>query len=501
MSRGGLLRLTINLTLIIAGFSACSTPILTPEPVSPTTPPSIVLTTTLVPPTTAPTITLAVTPAPEPSYFVLQAENGSPKFPLQSKPASELADNRIGWIVSNFWQVVKEDKIANESWVESEFSNLGAKRIRLSISEADSGQVDWSKPELEVESSHDDLITDIAARGIAVTYRLQFWDKAFYASGGEVTFPRFKTEDQIVRYLDFVRFIVRHFKDRVQSYEIWNEPSHLPADIMTIEVDDYLNLVRRAIPIIRQEYPEARIVVGSISGMNDPTIREYLFTILRSDITPSVDVITWHPLFSTSPEYESQYYYNYPSIVQQIKETASANGFGGQYIAEELVYRSPDCTWCNPSDYLYSNIVAAKYYARGIMLHLGMDVSVGVAGNSSTRQESFTVIQNLCNIMAGATPENLSIEIQSQAANIESYSFSLPNGDRLIALWTDGIAVDQHPGVKTTLIIQGISAQKVIGMDILNDFEQQMLTSVEDGNLVIPDLFVKDYPIILRFTE
>src|SRR4030067_352409 len=140
MSRGGLLRLTINLTLIIAGFSACSTPILTPEPVSPTTPPSIVLTTTLVPPTTAPTITLAVTPAPEPSYFVLQAENGSPKFPLQSKPANELADNRIGWIVSNFWQVVKEDKIANESWVENEFSNLGAKRIRLSISEADSGQ-------------------------------------------------------------------------------------------------------------------------------------------------------------------------------------------------------------------------------------------------------------------------------------------------------------------------------------------------------------------------
>lgn len=44
---------------------------------------------------------------------------------------------------------------------------------------------------------------------------------------------------------------------------------------------------------------------------------------------PSVDVITWHPLFSTSPEYESQYYYEYPSIVQQIKETAYAHGFRG----------------------------------------------------------------------------------------------------------------------------------------------------------------------------
>ena len=135
------------------------------------------------------------------------------------------------------------------------------------------------------------------------------------------------------------------------------------------------------------------------------------------------------------------------------------------------------------------------------MMHLGMDVSAGVAGNSSTRQPSFTAIQNLSTIMAGARPESLSIETQSQATNIKNYSFSLPNGDRLIALWTDGIAVDQDPGVKTTLVIRGISAQKVIGMDILNDFEQQMLTGVEDGNLVIRDLFIKDYPIIFRFTK
>ena len=495
MSRSSLSRLTINLVLVIASLDACSAPIATTETVSPTSlSPSIVPTTTSFPLTPAPTITLAITPTSEPSYLILQGENSSPKFPLQSKPTIELADNRTGWIVSNFWQVVKEDKIANESWVESEFSNFGAKRVRVSINEADAGQVDWSKPELEIVSSHDEMITDIVARGIMITYRLQFWDKAFHASGGEVSFPRFKTEDQIVRYLDFARFIVRHFKDRVQYYEIWNEPSHLPADMMTIEVEDYLNLVRRAIPVIREEYPEAKIVVGSISGMNDPTIREYLFTILRSDIMPSVDVITWHPLFSTSPEYESQYYYEYPSIVQQIKETAYAHGFRGEYMAEEFVYRSPDCTWCNPSDYLYSNIVAGKYYARDIMMHLGMDVSAGVAGNSSTRQPSFTAIQNLSTIMAGARPESLSIETQSQATNIKNYSFSLPNGDRLIALWTDGIAVDQDPGVKTTLVIRGISAQKVIGMDILNDFEQQMLTGVEDENLVIRDLFIKDLP-------
>lgn len=314
-------------------------------------------------------------------------------------------------------------------------------------------------------------------------------------------YPRFKTEDQIQRYLDFVRFIVRHFKDRVHYYEIWNEPSHLPADIMTIEVGDYINLVRRAIPVIRQEDPPARIAIGSISGMNDPTIREYLFTLLKSDVMPLVHVVTWHPMFSTSPEFDRQYYYDYPSIVQQIKAVASVHGFKGEYMAEELAYRSPDCLWCSPSDPLYSNSAAAKYYARGILLHLGMDVSVGIAGSSSLRRESFTAVQNLCTLMAGAKPERVPVEIQGQVTNIKNYGFALPNGDRLAALWTDGVAVDNDPGVKTTLVIRSSSAQKVIGIDILNSFEQQIITAQEGGDIVIRDLFVKDYPIILRFTK
>jgi hypothetical protein len=93
------------------------------------------------------------------------------------------------------------------------------------------------------------------------------------------------------------------------------------------------------------------------------------------------------------------------------------------------------------------------------------------------------------------------VEIQSEATNIRSYSFSLPNGDRLVALWTDGVAVEDDPGVAATLIVEGLAAQKVMGIDVLNGFEQQLVTSIEDGNLVIRNLLVKDYPIILRLTD
>jgi len=425
--------------------------------------------------------------------LILQEGNNLPKTRLWPKRARELADNRIGHIYSDFWHLQDFPGL-----LDTEISGLGAKRVRLSINEADGDKVDWSKPEFYVDPSHDGFITGIAEEGITITYRLIFWDKANHPEGWTGITSRFKTEEEIQCYLEFVRFIVRHFKDRVQYFEIWNEPVCPWLPVQYIEVADYINLVRRVIPVIHQEYPEAKITVGSIAGMDNPEGREYLLTVLRSDVMPLADVVTWHPMFGDSPEYRSQYYYEYPSIVQHIKDMASAHGFRGEYMAEELVWRSPDCPWCNPNDPLYSNTVSAKYYARGIVMHLGIDVSVGVAGNSSERLESFSVLQNLCTLMAGARPISLPIEIQSEATNIRSYSFSLPNGDHLIALWTDGIAVDDDPGISATLTIPGFSGQAATGIDVLHSFEQKLMTSSEGDNLVIRNLLVKDYPIILR---
>jgi hypothetical protein len=40
----------------------------------------------------------------------------------------------------------------------------------------------------------------------------------------------------------------------------------------------------------------------------------------------------------------------------------------------------------------------------------------------------------------------------------------------------------------------------VTGIDVFNGFEQELITENENGNLVIRNLLVKDYPIILRFS-
>jgi len=71
----------------------------------------------------------------------------------------------------------------------------------------------------------------------------------------------------------------------------------------------------------------------------------------------------------------------------------------------------------------------------------------------------------------------------------------------LIALWNDGVAVDADPGTPATLTIPGYAGYAATGIDVLHGFQQQLLTSEEDGDLIIRDLLVKDYPIILRLYE
>ena len=50
---------------------------------------------------------------------------------------------------------------------------------------------------------------------------------------------------------------MRHFKGRIQYYEILNE------GLVYVEAGDYVKLIHRAIPVIREEDPEAKIAVGS----------------------------------------------------------------------------------------------------------------------------------------------------------------------------------------------------------------------------------------------
>ncbi len=133
-------------------------------------------------------------------------------------------------------------------------------------------------------------------------------------------------------------------------------------------------------------------------------------------------------------------------------------------------------------------------------MHLGMGLTTGLAGFEALDELPLMlrVIRNLCTLMSGAKPSVVSMSMQSSATNIRTYGFSMPDGSQLVALWTDGVAVYDDLGIKATVTIHNVSTQKVIGIDVLNSFEQPLTMSREGNNLVIRDLLIKDYPIFLH---
>jgi hypothetical protein len=433
----------------------------------------------------------------------LQEGNTHAIIKLQHKPSNELEDNRLGDLWHGFWQLDDFQAI-----IDSGIIPMGLKHVKMSINEgeyftnAEVGvSIDWSKPELSIPPKFDNYVTDLVSHDIIITYVLIFWDKANHPEGWEVQ-SRFKTEEEISRYLEYVRFIVSKFKGRVRYYELWNEPN-IKFPLQHIEPADYINLAKRTIPVIKQIDPQAKIVVGSTSGSADAQAREYLFKILTSDLMPMADVVAWHPLFGDVPDSEQSpgYYETYPSLLAEIMSTAKRNGFQGEFKASEITYKGPGCGGCDINDPFFSDIVAAKYTARGIILHLGNGVSSGAGGTTGVYNFFNNTIRNMANIFAGASADAFAVEIQTDAQNIKAFTFTKTDGSKLVAIWTDGVAVENDSGMLASLTIPSFSADEVKGIDVLYGFEQELITSMEDGNIVIRDLLVKDYPIILRLTD
>ena len=185
---------------------------------------------------------------------------------------------------------------------------------------------------------------------------------------------------------------------------------------------------------------------------------------------PLVDGVSFHGMGpKTSPEYEADDYYDYPALLQEIKDTASSNGFTGEYIAAELHYRTEE-TYHEHEPWVHSNTEAAKYTARGIIIQLGMDFTTGTALCLEC-SPTMEVVRGIATIMAGAEPANLNVEIQSQATNIEHYTFSLSNGNKLIALWTDGTAVDDDSGDYAAYLREKLADRQYIDGEVIEDEE------------------------------
>jgi hypothetical protein len=415
--------------------------------------------------------------------LVMQAGNALPRQQYLLEAPPELADNHLA---NQYDSISSFGDYSDFTYIYSQ----GLTRARISLAGIEPDLVDWNKPEFSLSQSQEEHFTRLAEHDIIVTYVLMFWDKETYPNGEGAPCARFKTEEEVERWLEYVRFTVEHLKDRVKYFEIWNEPDIENFCPKWIMLDDYINLIKRTAPVIREVAPEAKIVIGGVSKTYYPGAQNYLFGLLRPDVMPLVDVISFHPLYGESPKYshERDYYYNYPNFLQRIMDTAVTNGFDGEFHADEVGWSSQPMGGQSGE---FSFIETNKYFLRAVMLHRGLGIDLGLRGGYYTTRRVTT-------LMAGVEPAEFPVEINSQASLIMSYTFNTAEGDRLIAVWTNGVAIDHDPGVTAAITIPGFTASDVSVIDLLNNLEQNLVFEDVEGNLVIENLLVRDYPLVIR---
>jgi len=82
---------------------------------------------------------------------------------------------------------------------------------------------------------------------------LVFWDKQCHEKEERIeNYTRFQTQDEVDRYTDYVRAIVKRFKGLIDYYEIWNEPTVEPGTQQSIEVNDYIDMAKQLIPALQE---------------------------------------------------------------------------------------------------------------------------------------------------------------------------------------------------------------------------------------------------------
>jgi hypothetical protein len=352
----------------------------------------------------------------------LQEGNREPKTRLITKPSRELADNRMG----DFMPLKNFDE-SMASWYINQTTSFGYRLVFLSIDWLDFTQVleNGEYSEFKIRPEQDKVITDLANNDINIIYCLVYYEPVqvgvpfnwtnldAYLVKDPNNEGRFRTEEEIGRFLDYTRFIVHHFKDRIKYYQILNEPLNGIRG-QYVRSEDYINLVKRVIPVIRDESPDAKIVVGSVHGLpNEPGCYDYLLDILNSDVMPMVDGISFHPSPDLSPEYDPAcysglpckdigegYYKYYQNTIQEIKDIATSAGFKGEYITEGPTFAEQPRP---PQTHYYRDIIHTKYSSRSIIMHLYNNFTVILPlGDWNIIPSTKRVVQNLCNIMAGA---------------------------------------------------------------------------------------------------
>lgn len=98
-------------------------------------------------------------------------------------------------------------------------------------------------------------------------------------------------------WLNFVKILVKRYNNEVDYWEIWNEPNYKTFWDPEPSPEQYFELVKTTVPVIRENDMNCKILCGGMARFDVPFLRE-LFELGIADL---VDVVQVHP-YNEIPE-------------------------------------------------------------------------------------------------------------------------------------------------------------------------------------------------------
>lgn len=324
-------------------------------------------------------------------------------------------------------------------------------------------------------------------------------------------------------YLNYVRFMVQHFKDRVSIFEVWNEWG--PTTYESAKA--YAPVLRASIKVIREEYPKAKIMPASPS--ENAMLSSYDYSWFRAlgeeGLLKEVDVIGFHPFYNRSPLDPDLV--NFPATFQKFKKLMEGYGFKGEYMATEWDYfcaypvADIENYWAIPA---YSEIEKAIYSTRiSIMLaNLGItnfwnetfQTMQTMRGLSLFRNQFsnevvcptqpeviYYMFRTLSTVLEDVKVMTLPVTFTDKRRSVDYYGFKRSNGEKLLTFWLSGLMDDPvgSTGVfSTDILINDVIGQGATIIDMLNGTEKPLNVERTSDGVALRKIKVQNWPVVIR---
>ena len=244
---------------------------------------------------------------------------------------------------------------------------LGIKKIRL--------QAGWAKCE-KVKGVYnwawlDSIINYAVANGMQPWLQPSYGNPVYEGGGGKGLLNSLMTSAEGYAAWDkWVAALVNRYKDRVNEWEIWNEPDH-PAQKISAETTAELNI--RTASIIKKLQPEAKIAgLAFASNSNMEYLDRFLKMIADQGKLDLFHWISYHS-YTMRPEdaYSEKRVLGLKKVIKKYSNTIllrqGENGAPSTYIPSFAL-----------SEYYWTEYTQAKYDMRRLLGDLGNDIETSV---------------------------------------------------------------------------------------------------------------------------